>query len=453
MTLPRILKARGWNTGLTSALCALAVVSGAASAVAAEPLRVCADPDNLPFSKSEGPERGLYVDLAELVAKRLNATPIQYTWWLTFYQRRALRNTAKDCDAVFALPTDADYRARGLQKTAAFLDVGYALISAPSFQFNGLDDLKGKRLAVQYQTNPHILLAQRDDLPFSTFKNSDEVFAALAKGEVDAGFLWGPVAGFDNLRQHGGRWKITPLTGPDLTGQVSVAVLRDKPELLKDIDAALLELKPEIAALAVKYGFPQASPVKLTLVAKASEAPARPLTLVVTAPLPRSITAPEIKSQTKSVTVPAQWLLKTQAKPDDTGSARPAAKVDTKVKSPSGSGAAKAGVKAQGAATAATAGAAMQVAAEQAPALSAEAQLGRVRFNDQCSHCHGSDGASPIRERDVRRLKMRYDAKWRDTALTTIKNGRNDLGMPPWKEILKEPEINQLLSFIETVQK
>ena len=38
--------------------------------MAADPLKVCADPDNLPFSRSEGPERGLYVELAELVAKK-----------------------------------------------------------------------------------------------------------------------------------------------------------------------------------------------------------------------------------------------------------------------------------------------------------------------------------------------------------------------------------------------
>ena len=429
--------------GLAAVWCAVALATPATTALGAEPLRVCADPDNLPFSRSEGPERGLYVDLAELVAKRLDATPIQYTWWLTYYQRRALRNTAKECDAVFALPTDADYRARGLQKTAAFLDVGYALVSGPNFQFNGLDDLKGKRLAVQFQTNPHILLSQRNDLPFSTFKNSDEVFAALAKGEVDAGFLWGPVAGFDNLRQHGGRWKVTPLTGPDLTGQVSVAVQRDKPELVKDIDAALVALKPEIAALAIKYGFPQANPVKLILVARAD----------IKSTVLAALADRENVAKGPAVAVPAQWVVKTQAKPDGNDAAKPVVKADAKAKAPSGSNAAKAGIKAQGATTAATAGAAMQVAADQAPALSAEAQLGRVRFNDQCSHCHGTDAASPIRERDVRRLKLRYDAKWRDTAITTIKNGRNDQGMPPWKEILKEPEINQLLSFIETVQK
>ena len=417
---------------------ALMALAAPTLAVAAEPLRVCADPDNLPFSKSEGPERGLYVDLAELVAKRLNATPVQYSWYLTYFQRRALRNTVNECDAVFALPTDADYRARGLQKTASFLDIGYALVSAPGFQFNGLDDLKGKRLAVQFQTNPHILLSQRNDMPFTTHKTADEVFAALAKGEIDAGFLWGPVAGYDNQRLHGGKWKVTPLTGPDLTGQVSVAVRREKADLIKDIDGALVALKPEIAALATKYGFPQSSPVKLTIVAKADALP----TMATNAQR-----VPVAHLSTRVVTVRGNLVVNVQAQTDEVKQAKPSPKPKA------AASAAKAGTNAQAAAKAAAGGVAMQTAAEQAPALSPGAQLGRVRFNDQCSHCHGSDGASPIRERDIRRLKMRYDAKWKDVATVTIKNGRNDLGMPPWKDILKEPDIEQLLSFLETLQK
>lgn len=404
---------RGFSIALTGF-----ALSVSTALFAAEPLRVCADPDNLPFSKSEGPERGLYIDLAELVAKRMEATPVHYTWWLTFYQRRALRNTAGECDAVFALPTDADYKARGLQKTAAFLDVGYALVAAPGFQFKSLNDLKGKRLAVQFQTNPHIVLSQMEGFTFSTFRTSDEVFEALAKGEAEAGFLWGPVAGYDNQRRFANRWRVTPLSGNDMNGQVSVAVSRDKPELLKSIDAALLALKPEIAALAEKYGFPQGKPVNIAQSQMRSN-----------------------EGATRTVHVPQQLISLVQQKPADT----PAAK------------AAGAGVKTQkttqAAGQAAKAGVAVQAAAEQTPALSQEALLGRVRFNDQCSHCHGSDGASPIRERDVRRLKMRYDAKWQEMALTTIKNGRADLGMPPWKDMLKEPEIQQLLSFLETVQK
>jgi polar amino acid transport system substrate-binding protein len=402
-----------------SCMTALFTVAFALPALSAEPLRVCADPDNLPFSKSEGTEHGLYVELAELVAQKINAAPVQYTWWLTFNQRKALRLTAGECDAVFALPTDADYRARGLQKTASFLDMGYVLVSAPGFEFNGLNDLKGKRLGVQYMTNPHILLSQRDDLPFSTFKTSDELFAALAKGEIEAGFLWGPVAGYENQRRYASRWKVTPLSGPNLTGQVSVAVSREKPELVKDIDNALNALKPEIAALVAKYGFPQGKAVNLTIVAKAESA------------------MPQTSFATR---VPARMVMKVQASPSD--AVKPAPKAISKNKS-----------KPANAAKADAGAAAPQEAVAQTSALSPAASLGRVRFNDQCSHCHGSDGASPLRERDVRRLKMRYDAKWRDVALTTIKNGRNDLGMPPWKDILKEPDIEQLLSFLETLQK
>ena len=401
--------------GLPLALIALAF---SASVFAAEPLRVCADPDNLPFSKSEGPERGLYVDLAELVAKRLDATPVHYTWWLTFYQRRALRNTAGECDAIFALPTNADYKARGLKKSVGFLELSYAVVAAPGFQFNSLNDLKGKRLAVQYQTNPHIVLSQLEGFTFSTFRTSDEVFAALAKGEAEAGFLWGPVAGYDNQHRFANRWRVTSLTGNDMNGQVSVAVRQDKPELLKSIDEALVALKPEIAALAVKYGFPQGKPVNIAQLQK-----------------------PTNEGVTRALHVPQQMISLVQQKPADT----PAAK------------AAGAGVKTQkttqAAGQAAKAGVAVQAAKEQTPELSPAALLGRVRFNDQCSHCHGADGASPIRERDVRRLKMRYDAKWIETATATIKNGRADQGMPPWKDMLKEPEIQQLLSFLETVQK
>lgn len=401
--------------GLPLALIALAF---SASVFAAEPLRVCADPDNLPFSKSEGPERGLYVELAELVAKRLDATPVHYTWWLTFYQRRALRNTAGECDAIFALPTNADYKARGLKKSVGFLELSYAVVAAPGFQFNSLNDLKGKRLAVQYQTNPHIVLSQLEGFTFSTFRTSDEVFAALAKGEAEAGFLWGPVAGYDNQHRFANRWRVTSLTGNDMNGQVSVAVRQDKPELLKSIDEALVALKPEIAALAVKYGFPQGKPVNIAQLQK-----------------------PSNEGVTRALHVPQQMISLVQQKPADT----PAAK------------AAGAGVKTQkttqAAGQAAKAGVAVQAAKEQTPELSPAALLGRVRFNDQCSHCHGADGASPIRERDVRRLKMRYDAKWVETATATIKNGRADQGMPPWKDMLKEPEIQQLLSFLETVQK
>ena len=118
-------RARFWS--------AVALVTGvfAAPLASADTIKICADPDNLPFSKSEGAEKGLYIELADMVVQRLGASA-EYVWWLTYNQRRAVRNTMDMFDAYFALPANADYKMRGLDKTHAFLDVGYAVVAPAS---------------------------------------------------------------------------------------------------------------------------------------------------------------------------------------------------------------------------------------------------------------------------------------------------------------------------------
>ncbi len=382
-----------------AALAAGALVAPAASA---DPLRVCADPDNLPFSKSEGPERGMYVELAELVGKQLNQ-PVEYTWYYTQMQRRALRNTILQdaCDAVFALPANAEYKARGLKRSQPFLQVSYAIVAAPDFTFGSFDDLKSKRIGVQYSTTPHILLSTFDGFKTTTYRSAEEALGALEKGEVDAAFLWGPVAGYENKKRWNNRWRVTPVAGHDLSGAVAVAVRAGKDALSENIDRALVALKPQIAELADKYGFPRQAPVNLA---------------VARATLPAVVTVPSSLVHTVSETTPVKR-------------AKPAAKA------------------------ASAAAPKVEAAAPASPALSEAAQAGRVQFNDRCSHCHGSDGYSPVRERDVRYLKMRYSEKWQETAVATIKNGRPDAGMPTWKDILKESDVQQIISFFVTIQK
>src|SRR3989442_9805415 len=96
--------------------CLLGVLLGAAAlaasvSVAGPPagtLRLCADPDNLPFSSATGPERGFYLDVGALVAARLGMTT-DVVWWRSFYGARAVRNTllADTCDAYVGLPPQA----------------------------------------------------------------------------------------------------------------------------------------------------------------------------------------------------------------------------------------------------------------------------------------------------------------------------------------------------------
>lgn len=365
------MKNRG-NLKAWALAAALAAGALGAPAAGAEPLRACADPDNLPFTKAEGPERGMYIEVLELVARRLDM-PVEYTWWYTTNQRRMLRNTvgAHSCDVIVALPSD--YKLRAVLKTKPFLDVGYALVSAPGLTFKSLDDLKNKRIGVQFGSTPQIVLAGMNGFQTTTFKESDEMFAALAKGEIDVGFLWGPTAGYENARKHAGRWAVAPVAGHDFAGSVSLAVVREKEDLARKVDAALAELKPQIDKLADKYAFPRAKPVDLSLAA--------------------------VPQRSAMVRVPVQWTTRVQA------------------------------------------------------ATGADPKAGRVKFNDACSHCHGTDGASPVRERDLRRLRLRYDDKWQEVATTTIKNGRADKGMPVWKDILKDQEFNDVIAFLTTLQK
>ena len=69
------------KTALTATALIAATVT---SSMAAEALRVCSDPDNLPFSKSEGADKGLYIELADMVGQRLGAK-VEYVWWLLLW--------------------------------------------------------------------------------------------------------------------------------------------------------------------------------------------------------------------------------------------------------------------------------------------------------------------------------------------------------------------------------
>ena len=401
------------NFSIAAALAFSVFASGSAQA-----MTVCADPDNLPFSKAEGPEHGLYVDLAERVAKHLKQ-PIDFDWYYSNNQRRALRNSilAKTCDAYFALPADADYKTRGLQRTRGFLHVAHALVAPPGFAFKSLADLKGKRVAVEFSSTPAVMLASIEGVDVVTLRNTDEALQALAKGDADVALLWGPTAGYANKNRYASRWQLTPVTGKGLGGLVAVAVRRDNDALTKDIDRALIELQSEIDALADRYGFPRGKPVEVEKIAQA------PLSMHL---------LKLVASHSGAAASAASGAGKGAGKMPAKAASKPATKP-------------KAGASAA-AATAAPAGGPFA-------SLDAAGRAGRERFNSSCSHCHSVDGASPMRERDLRRLNMRYGDKWPDIAQTTILEGRASAGMPSWKDGLKPDEVGNVLSFLKVIQK
>lgn len=370
-------------------------VVAAESATTELPLmRVCADPDNLPFSKSEGSERGLYIDLAQLVAERLKVR-LEYVWWLSFNQKRAVRNTllTGECDAFFAIPSSPGFMGKRVAKTKSFLNIGYVMVSMPDVRIGGLSDLKDRRIAVQFSSTPQIFFAARGGFNTTTYKTDAEIFKALADHEVDVAFLSGPTAGFANRTKYANAYRITPIVGEDMGGAVAVGVRSDKAELLAKLNTALDELKPEVLKLAEKYAVPSGEPVNLGDDAAPQQVqPAPPST--------------EPAEEKKSQVAPAP------------AAEKPAA----------------------------------EAKAEQNAPAEVDPSKGHEYFNNHCAHCHAQDAMSPVQERDLRRLSRRYGKTWKENATQTISNGRPDDGMPTWGGVLSFEEIATIVRYLETVQ-
>jgi mxaJ protein len=172
-------------------------------------LRVCADPNNLPFSNAKG--EGFENRLAELVAHDLHAK-VRYTWWP---QRRGfIRNTLSkgDCDVVMGVP--AHYGPVG--STIPYYRSTYVFLSRheSGLDITSLDDPRLRSLTIGVQlvgddytnTPPAHALSRRGLIGnlrgYSLYANYGEpnpparIVDAVVRKEVDVAMVWGPLAGY-----------------------------------------------------------------------------------------------------------------------------------------------------------------------------------------------------------------------------------------------------------------
>src|ERR1700682_5433541 len=190
-------------------------------------LRVCADPRNLPFSNEKG--EGFENKLAELFAEKLQKK-LNYMFFpqATGFVRMTLG--AHRCDVIMGFPQGDDL----VQGTNPYYRTAYALVARPG---SGLEDvvslgdnrLKGKRLGIVAGTPPATnmaangLMANAKPYPLMIDTRTDSSAVAmindLMSGEIDAGVLWGPMAGY-YARQANAPLHVTPLvketSGPRL---------------------------------------------------------------------------------------------------------------------------------------------------------------------------------------------------------------------------------------------
>ncbi|WP_375157708.1 c-type cytochrome [Bradyrhizobium sp. RDT46] len=227
-----------------------------------KPFRLCADPTNLPFSSDNPSQPGFYVEIGQALAQALGQ-PITYDWYKSYFGKRTVRVTllGRQCDAMIGLPRSEDFMGSAVIFSGTIAKEGYALVAAKGQAIGGVDDLRGKRVAVQYASTPQNLLATRDDIRKVTVLSPEEAMQALDQGRADVAFIWGPVAGWLNMTAYNDRYQIRLTEGEGLSWDAAIGFAKGSTELRDRVDAILPTLRTTIAALAVKYGLPAGQPV------------------------------------------------------------------------------------------------------------------------------------------------------------------------------------------------
>jgi quinoprotein dehydrogenase-associated probable ABC transporter substrate-binding protein len=254
---------------LLASLCA-AGAAHAAESETPQTLRVCADPNNLPFSNEAG--QGFENRLAQLLADAMGAR-VETAW--AAQRRGFIRNNlnAGRCDVVMGVPADYELTLN----TRPYYRSTYVFVTradAP-WQPSGLDDpgLGRARIGVHVigsdNPPPAIALAQRgivnNVVGYSIYGDYREpnppsaLIAAVAHGDVDVAIAWGPLAGY--FAQNAAvPLKLAPIAqgSPALPMQFSIAIgVRKNDRALRDrLDALLQQRQPQIDALLKQYGVP-----------------------------------------------------------------------------------------------------------------------------------------------------------------------------------------------------
>jgi polar amino acid transport system substrate-binding protein len=236
----------------------------------AAPLRLCADPDNLPFSSASAATPGFYVELGREIAGALGR-PFQPVWVPTYYTKRQIRLKllAGQCDGFVGVPDDPSFMGQRLIFSKPVAQLGYALVAPPDMKINQPQDLHGRRVAVQFSTPPQDLLAAKTDVQMVTVLSPEEAMQDLADGKADAAFIWGASAGWLNNGLMHGAYRVVPFEGDHMQWSATVAFPRDRTELRDQVDRILGGLGATIDALAAKYDFPVAVPAAIRAAAEA----------------------------------------------------------------------------------------------------------------------------------------------------------------------------------------
>lgn len=263
---------------MSSPFLSAAATAGIAALLLAAPaearqLRVCADPDNLPYSNSRG--EGFENKLMLMVGREIGAD-VRFVWdhqWRGFVRKTL---AARLCDVIPGIAVGTQ-RAR---LTKPYYSSSYAFVTrsdrAPVASFSALSEANtiGVQLVGDDGTNtpPIEELAargiKRNLKGFMVWGQSpaggkplEAIMRAVADRTVDVAVVWGPQAGYFATRE-AAPLTVTAIGNSEQTVlpmqfDIAMGVRKSDAALASELDAALDRLRPEIDTLLASYGVPR----------------------------------------------------------------------------------------------------------------------------------------------------------------------------------------------------
>lgn len=241
---------------------------GSIELVDAKVLRVCADPNNLPFSNEKG--EGFENKIAEYLAKKINKE-LAYAFYpgATGFVRNTLN--AHLCDVILGIPQGNDL----VQPTNPYYRTTYAIVTRAGSELEGLttlDDprLKSKqhRIGLVANTPPGNILAKEGLMgavkpyPLMVDTRFDSSSAAMIRdleaGEIDVALLWGPIAGYyvKNAKTKLNLAPIQETAGTRMAFRVAFGVRHSDQIWKRDLNQFISQNKSELEKILIDYGVP-----------------------------------------------------------------------------------------------------------------------------------------------------------------------------------------------------
>jgi mxaJ protein len=256
------------------ALASLLIACSAPAPAPERVLRVCADPNNLPFSNEA--QQGFENRIADLLARTLNAR-LEYLWWpqRRGFVRQTLR--AGTCDVIVGVPSSFELAAT----TRPYYRSTYVFVTRPGMPVpTSFDDPLLKRATVGVHligddganTPPVHALSARGIIKnvrgysiygdYRTPNPPAALLDAVAQGTVDMAIAWGPLAGyFAHRQQHD--LVLTPVS-PEIdlpflpfVFDISMGVERSNTVLVEELNRFIQEHRAEIDAILREYNVPR----------------------------------------------------------------------------------------------------------------------------------------------------------------------------------------------------